>query len=136
MKINITISLDSEIVERLKAESNYSELINKEIKAYYEGVLSNNLKKLKQKQAELKKILKESRKEAKIINQKIEKIETNESKFLRLVKTYPNNVIRIVENSESEMKLWANYQTTKILREIGWKNIKKLYKDLKGGVRK
>jgi len=133
MKINITISLDSEIVEKLKAENNYSDLINREMKAYYEGVSSYNLKKLKQKQAELKKIVKESRKEAKIINQKIEKIETNEAKILRLVKNYPKNVIKIVEGSESEKKLWVNYQTTKILREIGWKNIKQLFKDLKGG---
>ena len=91
---------------------------------------------MKQKQAQLKKILKESSKEVKVINQLIEKIETKESKILRLVKTYPKLVIKIVAGSPNEKNLWANYQTTKILKDIGWKNIKQLHKDLKGGVGK
>jgi len=133
MKINITITLDKEIVERLKEENNYSDLINREMKAYYDGVEAYSLKKLKQKQVEIKRFLKQKRKEVKQINQKIEKIEGKELEILKLVKKYPEYVIKLVGGIKKERNLFQIYQTDKELKKIGWKETKNIFKKLKGG---
>jgi len=133
MKINITITLDKEIVEKLKEENNYSDLINREMKAYYDGVEAYSLKKLKQKQVEIKRFLKQKRKEVKQINQKIEKIEGKELEILKLVKKYPEYVIKLVGGIKKERNLFQIYQTDKELKKIGWKETKNIFKKLKGG---
>lgn len=134
MKINITITLDKEIVEKLKEENNYSDLINREMKAYYDGVEAYSLKKLKQKQAEIKRLFKQKRKEEKEIKQKIEKIETKESKILKFVKKYPDKIIKLISGIEKERNLFQIYQNDSELRKLGWKTTKEIFKNLKGGV--
>jgi hypothetical protein len=133
MKINITISLDKELVERLKEENNYSDLINREVKAYYDGVEAYNIKKLKKKRVETKQILKEKRKELKEINKKIEKVETKEARILKITKKYPSYVFKIMEGCDTQAKFWTIFRDDKILRRYKWLELKKLFNNLKGG---
>lgn len=137
MKINITISLDKEIVERLKEENNYSVLINKEIKAYYEGVESLNLKKLKQKYTEIKRILKEKRREAREMIRKIEKIEQKESRILKITSSLSAETIKIIRGCRNLMTLLELYKTKdprmKFLKKYQWMELKNFFNYVKGG---
>ena len=133
MKINITISLDREIVEKLKEENNYSELINRELKAFYDGVEAYSFKKLKQKQAEIKRFLKEKRKNLKEINQKIQKVETKEAQILKITKKYPQYVFKIIEGCSTQAKFWIIFRGDDVLKKYSWIEMKKLFKSLKGG---
>ncbi len=54
MKINLTISLDEAIVYKLKAQNNYSNVVNDQLLRYFEGFDEMNLARLKEKQAKIK----------------------------------------------------------------------------------
>lgn len=69
------MSIDQEIVEKLKQESNYSEVVNEQMKAFYAANNCENLGILKQKLAETKQILKENRKKRREIEAQINKID-------------------------------------------------------------
>jgi len=84
MKSTITISLDTEIIEKLKGEDNYSEVINEEMKAHYIHGNDISLQVLTKKRSELKQLLKESRKNFQILNKKIDKIKKRETETLKL----------------------------------------------------
>lgn len=137
MKINITISLEKEIVERLKEEDNYSELINREIKAYYEGVESLNLKRLKQKHAEIKLILKQKRRESREVGRNIEKLEQKESRILKITTKLSPETIKIIRGCSSVVILRELYKTKdprmKFLKKYGWMELRKFYDFVKGG---
>lgn len=81
MKANLTVSLDLELVEKLKRETNYSDLINTEMKAFYDVKTIENLEDLKQKQAKIKLFIKDNRKILREIDQKIDKISEKEKLF-------------------------------------------------------
>jgi len=74
MKNHITISLDQEIVEKLKQESNYSDVINEQLKGYYYVKQVDNIETLKQNLYKTKQILKENRKKRREIEAQIKKI--------------------------------------------------------------
>ena len=82
MKINITLSLDEEIVRRLKAEPNYSRLVNDQMEVFFRTSTSQNKKILKQNLAELKQKTKLFNKQKREIEKQLIKIEENE-KILR-----------------------------------------------------
>ena len=86
MKSNITISLDNEIVKKLKAEINYSDLINEQMKGYYDVKLIENKELLNQKLAEIKQILKISRKKKRDIDDMLNKIDKKDRKIKKFLR--------------------------------------------------
>ena len=86
MKSNITISLDPEIVKKLKAEINYSDLINEQMKGYYNVKLVENKEALDQKLLEIKQILKISRKKKRDIDDMLNKIEKKDRKIKKFLR--------------------------------------------------
>jgi len=81
MKNNITISIDSEIVRKLKEESNYSDVINEQMKGYYAVKTCENVKLLKINLAKTKQILKENRKKRREIEAVLLKIDKKRKLF-------------------------------------------------------
>ena len=63
-KQNLTISLDQELVEKLKEETNYSDVINEQMKGFYAVKSCENVEVLKLNLAKTKQILKENRKKS------------------------------------------------------------------------
>lgn len=78
MKTNITISMDVEIVNRLKQEENYSDLVNEQIKVFYNASASENKRILKQNLSEIKAKTKEYNKKKREIEKKLQQIEERE----------------------------------------------------------
>jgi len=81
MKSIITISLDQEIIKFLKEETNYSDVINEELKARYTLKKIENLEILNKKLAEIKQNSKILRKKRRIIEENIAKITQKEKLF-------------------------------------------------------
>ncbi|MBR9679357.1 MAG: hypothetical protein GON13_03760 [Nanoarchaeota archaeon] len=81
MKAIITISLDTELIKKLKGESNYSDVINEQMKGYYDVKLIDNLEILNEKLVEIKQNLKFSRKKKRVIEESITKIEKKHKLF-------------------------------------------------------
>ena len=81
MKAIITISLDTEIIKKLKAETNYSDVINEQMKGYYDVKLIDNLEILNQKLTEIKQNLKISRKKRRDVEENITKITKKQKLF-------------------------------------------------------
>ena len=108
MKNNITISLDNEIVKKLKAERNYSDLINEQMKGYYDVKLIENKELLNQKLAEIKQILKISRKKKRDIDDLINKIDKKDRKFKKFLRkkglTRAKLIDQIKQRREAENK--------------------------------
>ena len=102
MKINITISLDKEIVMKLKEESNYSDVINEQMKGYYDVKLIDNLEILNQKLAEIKQNLKISRKKRRVIEESIAKITKKHKLFKKKMLSRPKMIEEIKKRRASE----------------------------------
>ena len=133
MNINITISLEEDIIYKLKAQNNYSKLVNDVMKEHFEGVEEFNLTKLKEKQAKINGILKKSKVEAKVLKLKIQKIEEKESKILSLGRKYPDIVFKYIDSSTDVMKFYAFFRSDPKLKRYTWMELKKLYLQMKGG---
>lgn len=133
MKINITISLDEGIVYKLKSQNNYSNLVNEQLSAYFEGVEEFNLQKLKEKQAIIKGIIKTNRAEVKVLSTKIKKIEEKESKILSLGRKYPDYVFKNIESCNSVTMFFGFFRSDAKLKKYTWRELKKLYNEMKGG---
>ena len=86
MKTNITISLDPEIVRKLKAEPNYSDLINEQMKGYYDVKMISSKEVLNQKLVEIKQILKENRKKKRDIDDILNKIDRKDRKIKKFLR--------------------------------------------------
>lgn len=135
MKINLTISLDESVVYKLKAQNNYSNVVNDQLLRYFGGFDEMNLAKLKEKQAKIKGFLKKSRAEAKVLKLKIQKIEEKESKILSLGRKYPDIVFKYIDSSTDVMKFYAFFRSDPKLKRYTWMELKKLYLQMKGGGR-
>lgn len=104
MKATLTISLDTDLIEKLRKENNYSDLINKEMKAYYDVETIKNLKDLKKKQVEIKGILKENRKKLRDIDVNIEIIDKKERLFKRKLLSRDKMIIEIIKKRKEANK--------------------------------
>jgi len=93
MKSTLHISLDSEIIAKLRQEKNYSDLINSEMKAYYNAEKCENITILKQNLAEIKQVLKINGRKKRLIDKKLEKIKTKEQKVIKITSTTRKNLI-------------------------------------------
>ena len=81
MKTNITITIDEEIARKLRAETNFSDLINEQMKGYYDVKKIENIEFLNQKLVEIKQILKKNRKKRRDVEETIEKINQKQKLF-------------------------------------------------------
>jgi len=137
MKINITMSLDKEVVESLKEENNYSNLVNDQLKAYYDVKGCQNLAILIQNLAKTKQILKETNKKRRELDLKIKKIKQTESKILKITNKYPPQVLSILKGSTNLAILRELYRTKdprmSYLKKYNWLELKQMFNYLKGG---
>ena len=104
MKTIITISLDTEIVKLLKAENNYSDLINQEMKGYYDVKKIENLEFLNKKLAEIKQNLKISRKKRRDVEETINKITSKQKLFKRKMLSRPKMIAEVKRKRAEENK--------------------------------
>lgn len=132
MKINITISLDEQIVYALKKQNNYSNLANKVLKDYFEAVEVMDLPKLMEKQAKIKGILKKSRAEEKILKLRIKKIKEKESKVLKICRGMKKEDFEMLQNCKTTFALASLHRGA--LKKYKWVDIKKIFTELKGGI--
>jgi len=102
MKNNITISLDSEIVRKLKAEPNYSELINEQMKGFYAVKTCENVGILKLNLAKIKQILKENRKKRREIEAVLSKIDKKQKLFKKKMLSRGKMIEEIIKRRASE----------------------------------
>ena len=133
MKINITLSLDEDVVHYLKGQENYSKLANDVIKDYIEGISDNDILKLKQKLSEINKNQAKIRRNKKEITQKIKKIKEKEAKILNFGRKYPDVVFKSIESSKTTMELYNLYRSGNDLKKFKWVDLKKLFIEMKGG---
>ena len=81
MKNHINITLDNEIIEQLRRENNYSELINEQMKGYYAVQTCENLQILTENLKKTKQILKEYRRKRREIEAQVFKINKKRKLF-------------------------------------------------------
>jgi len=102
MKINKYISIDEDIFRQLSRESNASDLINEQLKTYYNRKNCENLALLKQNLADLKQINKENNKKAKELIKKIDKLEQKNKDFFEIFKkSYPKELLDKLKKIEN-----------------------------------
>ena len=140
MKINKYISIDEDIFRQLSRESNASELINEQLKQYYNLKNVENVEILKQKLAQIKQINKENRRKEKEIKQKIDKLDQKNIKFfLNFKKCYPKeliNKLKKIENLDYEAALTLAKKFDLHNRGIGGVKLIKIWEEVKKNVRK
>jgi len=102
MKNNITISLDSEIVLKLKEETNYSDVINEQMKGYYAVKSCENLEILRLNLAKTKQILKENRKKRREIEQQLAKIDKKDKLFKKKLLSRSKMIQEIIKRRAAE----------------------------------
>lgn len=86
MKSTIHLSLDQELIDQLRKENNYSDLVNNVVKEYYNGINCENIAILMQNEAKYKKEARVIAKKRRLIAKKIEKIKQKEKKVIKIVK--------------------------------------------------
>jgi hypothetical protein len=136
MKINITLSMDEDVVHYLKGQENYSKLANDIIKEYIEGISDNDLPKLKQKLEEIKQKQAKNRRKKKEITQKIKKIKEKESKILKIYQTVPQKIIRDIQSFPNINIVTLRSRFDSIYKKesnVKWMDIKKVFEEVKGG---
>jgi len=102
MKNNITISLDSEIVVKLKAETNYSDLINEQMKGYYSIKTCENEALLRRNLTEIKQNMKISRKKRREIEAVLLKIDKKQKLFKKKLLSRSKMIEEIKKRRASE----------------------------------
>jgi hypothetical protein len=133
MKGNITVSIDIGLIEQLKKETNYSELINKITQEHYEVGRSKNLAILNEifdkKRQEMKKL----RKEIKEIRGEIAQINKKEKEILNVFKNLDPDQKKRLEELEFFSMTWWRYNR-KDFKGFTFEEISKIYRELKGGI--
>lgn len=132
MKVNITLSLDEEVVHYLRGQKDYSPLANKVLKEYIEGAETENLLKLKQKLVEINQKQAKDRRLKKEIVTKIKKITEKERKILKITRGLNEREMELLKNCDSRIKLSLIYKQTS-LKNHKFIDVKKIWTELKGG---
>ena len=132
MKINLTISLDKEIVEWLKEMDGYSGFVNKQMKAVYDVVNCENLEILSRNLLKTKQILKEGRKERRDLMKKIKKIKEKQAKVIKICRGMDADDFKLLKKCKSLFSL-ASIHRGGALKKYNWIEIKKIYNSLEGG---
>jgi len=92
MKSTLTISLDTDLIELLRKEDNYSDAINQQLRGFYFGDRCDNIKILRENKREIEQKLKQMRKKAREIDKKLQKIVDNERKIAekkKIIEVFP-----------------------------------------------
>lgn len=135
MKINKYISIDEDIFRQLSRESNASDLINEQLKEYYNIKNCENIEILKQKLVEIKRINKENRKKERKLLQKIDKLDQKNIKFfLNFKKSYPKeliNKLKKIENLDYEAALILAKKFDLHNRGIGGVKLIKIWEEVR-----
>lgn len=131
MKINITLSLDEEIVHKIREQDNGSGLVNKQMKDYFDGIDYENKQILIKKLAEMKQYKKETSKKIRKFEEKLKKIKEKESKILNFARKYPDYVFKVINGSSDVMKFFGIYRNDPKLKRYPWIELKKLYMEVK-----
>ena len=111
MKTIITINLDTELIKKLKAEKNYSQLINDQMKGYYDVKLIDNLEDLNEKLAENKQKTKILRKKRRVLDETIDKILKKQKLFKK--KLLPKNQMIAEIRRRRDIRSLDKYRTIK-----------------------
>jgi DNA mismatch repair ATPase MutS len=139
MKQSITICLDSEIVMKLKQESNYSNTINEQMKAYYDLVKCKSIAHLDKNLSETMDEIKKFKRKAKEIKENISEIKQKEKATLELFnkniysvlsKASVDELIKI-QNLDYETALRFCENKNLIKRGIGPLKLIKLWEEIK-----
>jgi hypothetical protein len=137
MKFNKQVGFDEDIFERLQQELNASEVINGQMRAYYNVKQCKNIALLKQNLTIIKQIIKDNRKKEKEITREIEKIEREDRKLYEdLTGSYPEEFIKklkSIENLDYDAALSLAQKFELHRRGIGGVKVIKLWEKLKGG---
>jgi len=138
MKINKYISIDEDIFKQLSREINASDLINEQLKAYYNQKSCENLEILKQKLAEIKRINKENRRKEKELISKIDKLSQKNKDFLSSFKMcYPKELLeklKRIENLDYEAALTLAKSFDLHNRGIGGVKLIKIWEEVRKNV--
>ena len=102
MKNNITISLDSEIARKLKAESNYSDLINEQMKGFYSVKTCENTEILNRNLTGIKQNLKILRKKRREIEAVLSKIDKKQKLFKKKMLSRGKTIQEIIKRRKFE----------------------------------
>lgn len=138
MKINKYISIDEDIFKRLARETNASDLINEQLKAYYNKKNCENVVILKQNLVILKQINKENNKKAKELIKKIDKLDQKNKEFFEIFKkSYPKDLLdklKKIENLDYDTALAIVIDLHLENRGIGGIKLIKIWEEVKKNV--
>jgi D-hexose-6-phosphate mutarotase len=138
MKINKYISIDEDIFYKLKKETNASDIINKQLRAYYNVKDCENIEILKQNLYKIKQINKENRKKEKEIASKLLKLDQKNKDFFEKIKIrYPEdlvNKLKKIENLDYEAALALALEFDLPNRGIGGVKMIKIWEEIKNGM--
>jgi len=104
MKTNITITIDEEIAKKLRAETNFSNVINEQMKGYYDVKKIEDLEFLNEKLSEIKQILKKNRKKRREIEDTIAKITQKRKNFKLKLKKQGLTRAKLIKQIEARRK--------------------------------
>lgn len=141
MKSNITLSLDIKNIERLKKEKNYSDVVDKQISAYYNVNQCKNLAFLMQNHEKKRLESKKIKKEIKEIAEEIDKIkqkdkEINEllkNKLTKVLKPYQIQLLKKQENINYDEACDFCVKEGLVNKGIGGIKLIKLWEEIKNG---
>lgn len=131
MKVTKPFCIDAELIEELK-KTNASLLVNSLLKEHFDAETKPNLIKLKQifsEKTQKKKIL---LKELRDLRLKIDKMEQEERKILKITKQFSDKELDLLKNCESRIRLSLLHRQT-ILKNRRWIDVKQVWQELKGG---
>lgn len=138
MKINKYISIDEDIFKQLSREDNASDLINKQLKAYYNIKNCENIEILEQNLCKIKQINKENRKKEKEIASKLLKLnQKNKEFFERFKQCYPKGLLdklKKIENLDYDTALAIALEFDLQNRGIGGVKLIKIWEGIKDGM--
>jgi hypothetical protein len=138
MKINKYISIDEDIFYKLKKETNASDIINQQLRAFYNTKDCENIEILKQNLYKIKQINKENRKKEKEIASKLLKLDQKNKDFFEKIKIrYPEdlvNKLKKIENLDYEAALALALEFDLQNRGIGGVKMIKIWEEIKNGM--
>lgn len=109
-KQNLTLSLDQEIVTKLKEETNYSDVVNEQMKGFYAVKNCENKEILKNNLAKTKQILKENRKKRREIEAQLTKIDKKDKLFKKKMLSRSKMIEQIKKRRAAENSSYRRIQ--------------------------
>jgi hypothetical protein len=138
MKINKYISLDEDIFHKLQREDNASELVNRQMREYYDVKSCKSIEQIKNNLSEIKQILKDNRRKERILNKEIYNIQKKNKEFLTNIQgRYPKELLdqlKKIENLDYEAAVVLSRKFDLHRFNIGGIKLIKVWEELKKNV--